>query len=71
MHGILNPAVVQWLAFAAADVLILLYYYYAFRTSDWRGLVGASFGATTVAAIAAFNEWWATPWEKERREEET
>ncbi len=69
-HGIFNPALVQWLAFAAADGLVLVYYFYAFRSSDWNGLVGASFGATTVAAIAAFNEWWSTPWEWERREEE-
>ena len=70
LHGILNPAVVQWLAFAAADLLILVYYYYWFRTSDWSGLIGATFGATTVAAIMAFNDWWSTPWEDERREEE-
>jgi hypothetical protein len=71
LHGILNPAVVQWLAFAAADALVLFYYYHWFGTSDWAGLVGASFGATTVAAIAAFNEWWSTPWEKQRTEEGT
>jgi hypothetical protein len=70
MHGILNPAVVQWLAFAAADIAILFYYYFWFRTSDWNGLVGASFGATTVAAIMAFNRWWSTPWDEERQEEE-
>lgn len=70
LHGILNPALVQWLAFAAADLLILVYYYYWFGTSDWNGLVGATFGATTVAAIVAFNEWWSTPWEDERREGE-
>ena len=69
LHGILNPALVQWLAFAVADLLILVYYYFWFRTSDWNGLIGATFGATTVAAIVAFNEWWSTPWEDERREE--
>ncbi|MEQ9562061.1 MAG: hypothetical protein RLN69_06030, partial [Woeseiaceae bacterium] len=69
LHGILNPAVVQWLAFAAADFLILLYYYRCFGSSEWSGLVGASFGATTVAAVIAFNEWWSTPWEKERAED--
>jgi hypothetical protein len=69
LHGILNPAVVQWLAFAAADLMILFYYYYCFGSSEWNGLVGASFGATTVAAVIAFNEWWSTPWEKERAEE--
>lgn len=69
LHGILNPAVVQWLAFAAADLMILFYYYRCFGSSEWSGLVGASFGATTVAAVIAFNEWWSTPWEKERAEE--
>ncbi len=71
LHGILNPVVVQWLAFAAADLMILIYYYRAFPASDWNGLVGASFGATTVAAIVAFNEWWSMPWHKEREEEDT
>lgn len=69
MHGVLNPAVVQWLAFAAADLMILAYYYFAFPASDWNGLVGASFGATTVAAIAAFSDWWSVDWEDERKEE--
>jgi hypothetical protein len=69
LHGIVNPAVVQWLAFAAADLMILFYYYHCFGSSEWNGLVGASFGATTVAAVIAFNDWWSTPWEKERAEE--
>jgi hypothetical protein len=71
LHGILNPAVVQWLAFAAADLMILFYYYHCFGSSEWNGLVGASFGATTIAAVIAFNEWWSTPWEEERAEERT
>lgn len=70
LHGTLNPAVVQWLAFAAADLMIFVYYWYAFPASDWNGLVGASLGATTVAAIVAFNEWWSKPWEEERLEED-
>lgn len=68
LHGLLNPAVVQWLAFAAADLMILFYYHRAFPASDWNGLVGASFGATTVAAIIAFNEWWSTSWDEDRKE---
>jgi hypothetical protein len=68
LHGLLNPAVVQWLAFAAADLMIFSYYYRSFPASDWNGLVGASFGATTVAAIIAFNEWWSTSWDEDRKE---
>lgn len=68
-HGVMNPAVVQWLAFGAADVLIFIYYYHGFGSSEWNGLVGASFGATTVAAIGAFNEWWSTPWDEVRTED--
>lgn len=70
LNGIFNPAVVQWLAFAAADVLILVYYYFSFGTSAWNGLIAASLGATTVAAIIAFNEWITTPWEQERLEDD-
>lgn len=70
LHGLINPAVVQWVAFAAADLMILVYYYYFFRTSGWDGLVGASFGITTVAAIIAFHEWVTTSWPEERQQEE-
>jgi hypothetical protein len=69
LNGVFNPAVVQWLAFAAADLLILVYYYFSFSTSGWNGLVAASLGATTAAAVIAFNEWLATPWEQERLED--
>jgi len=69
LNGVFNPAVVQWLAFAAADLLILVYYYFFFSTSGWNGLVAASLGATTAAAVIAFNEWLATPWEQERLED--
>lgn len=68
-YGFTNPAIVQWLAFAAADAIILVYYYFDFSSSEWSGLVGASFGVTTVAAIAAFQDWMTTPWDKKRLEE--
>jgi hypothetical protein len=48
--------------------LILGYYYLDFPGSDWNGLVGASFGATTVAAIIAFSDWWSVAWDEERTE---
>lgn len=69
LNGIFNPGLVQWLAFAAADLLVLVYYYFSFSTSGWNGLVAASLGATTMAAIVAFTEWLSTPWEQERLED--
>ncbi|MGB5622557.1 MAG: CHASE2 domain-containing protein [Gammaproteobacteria bacterium] len=69
LNGIFNPGLVQWLAFAAADVLIFFYYFFFFATSGWNGLMAASLGATTMAAIIAFTEWLSTPWEQERLED--
>lgn len=69
LYGLANPGIVQWLAFAAANLMILFYYYLSFPSSGWDGLVGASFGTTTVAAIAAFHEWATKSWQQERLEE--
>lgn len=69
LHGITNPAIVQWLAFAVMNVVVLAYYWFSFPSSEWYGLLAAGFCVTTVKTFVEFRDWLVAPWGEQRKEE--